>query len=662
MIAHADKTQENKTQSAANVVFHKLSSGESNFQFVDNRPDSVSQRKLQKMANNSPRVKQLRAFQDMANNSLQAKQAAQLQSMADDHSSRQQHPVQKKENNTGLPDNLKSGIENLSDYLMDDVRVHYNSDKPAQLQAHAYAQGTDIHLASSQEKQLPHEAWHVVQQKQGRVKPTMQKKGKVNINDDTALEKEADMMGAKALNIVLGKNEGVEDTKAIESIKSPVSQLRSKSIKKAKKRIRRVQGWERLLVQRGLTPIQANVLANGLANSGISFVTLDIFIPLILINGWNEHPLLSLIRRYSANDGVCNAQQWATIGAVAAFVDHEADVAHFARAAGWTPANIITMAGLFNANDGVCNAQQWATIAIAHANLTDQEASVADLARMAGWNPVNIPIFASHAFNPGLNLLNLQAFIGTPNAVGNCLALIGWGANVVGTTVAVILSAGGAPTNAQTVQLLGLANAHGWAAANLLSAANAVACGAPNWANVIINAPIFAGNWAGIAGPGGMVGAVVVTNNFAGAFFGGGYQVRLRLRQQRVYHVWNGHSFEHFDMTYANSTRNGVGGNITFYLLGTPVGAQVQAHVNSVAGQNLADQVARDYPANGVNPNSFRQNNMAGDRVGIASRGNRYGGGGGTYPTELTQCYPRAGTVIVGRNLVAIGRLMGRIP
>ena len=109
--------------------------------------------------------------------------------------------LQKKVNNTGLPDNLKSGIENLSGHAMDDVKVHYNSNKPAQLNAHAYAQGSEIHLASGQEKHLPHEAWHVVQQKQGRVKPTLQMKGKVNVNDDAELEKEADVMGRKAINI-----------------------------------------------------------------------------------------------------------------------------------------------------------------------------------------------------------------------------------------------------------------------------------------------------------------------------------------------------------------------------------------------------------------------------------------------------------------------------
>lgn len=110
-------------------------------------------------------------------------------------------PVQKKANNTGLPDNLKSGVENLSGFSMNDVKVHYNSAKPAQLNALAYAQGTDIHVAPGQEKHLPHEAWHVAQQKQGRVQPTLQTKG-VAVNDDRALENEADTMGAKAVQMI----------------------------------------------------------------------------------------------------------------------------------------------------------------------------------------------------------------------------------------------------------------------------------------------------------------------------------------------------------------------------------------------------------------------------------------------------------------------------
>lgn len=115
-------------------------------------------------------------------------------------------PFQRKENNTGMPDNLKAGIEDLSGIAMDDVKVHYNSSQPAQLQAHAYAQGTDIHIAPGQERHLPHEAWHVVQQKQGRVVPTVQLKAEVGINDDAGLEQEADVMGDKAVQM-----KGIED-------------------------------------------------------------------------------------------------------------------------------------------------------------------------------------------------------------------------------------------------------------------------------------------------------------------------------------------------------------------------------------------------------------------------------------------------------------------
>lgn len=106
--------------------------------------------------------------------------------------------VQKK-NRTGLPDNLKAGIENLSGYSMDDVRVHYGSSKPAAVQAYAYTQGTDIYVAPGQERHLPHEAWHVAQQMAGRVAPTTEING-MPVNDNAALEHEADVMGQKSNN------------------------------------------------------------------------------------------------------------------------------------------------------------------------------------------------------------------------------------------------------------------------------------------------------------------------------------------------------------------------------------------------------------------------------------------------------------------------------
>lgn len=104
-------------------------------------------------------------------------------------------------NRTGLPDQLKAGIEHLSGLAMDDVRVHYNSSKPAEVEALAYTKGTDIHVAPGQERHVPHEAWHVVQQMQGRVPATAQVNG-VAINDDAGLEHDADVMGSRAKDVV----------------------------------------------------------------------------------------------------------------------------------------------------------------------------------------------------------------------------------------------------------------------------------------------------------------------------------------------------------------------------------------------------------------------------------------------------------------------------
>ncbi|WP_331351009.1 DUF4157 domain-containing protein [Cellvibrio sp. UBA7671] len=184
--------------------------------FEDARSDAVVQQKLQSVLNASPRIKQMQAAKAVMDNSARVnahQQAAAM--MASKPTQRvgltEQQPDTKNPpqlnadqasvpNRTGLPDNLKSGIENLSGMSMDHVKVHYNSSQPAQLNAHAFAQGSDIHVAPGQEQHLPHEAWHVVQQAQGRVKPTMQMKEGVQVNDDEGLEHEADVMGAKALS------------------------------------------------------------------------------------------------------------------------------------------------------------------------------------------------------------------------------------------------------------------------------------------------------------------------------------------------------------------------------------------------------------------------------------------------------------------------------
>lgn len=150
------------------------------FQSIDNRHETNQVQQLQKSADIN-----------ISNN-----QITQLQSLADNFSISKE-PFQLKENNTGIPDGLKTGMEQVSGISLDHVKVHYNSPKPASVQAHAYAQGNQVHLAGGQEKHLPHELGHVVQQSQGRVKPTTEING-MKVNDSPSLEKEADTLGAKA--------------------------------------------------------------------------------------------------------------------------------------------------------------------------------------------------------------------------------------------------------------------------------------------------------------------------------------------------------------------------------------------------------------------------------------------------------------------------------
>lgn len=161
---------------------------------VTNSPHAVAQRAMRDSIHHSPQMVAQRALAArIGGGSLQAPNATLSAQRVENTSSAS--------NRTGLPDQLKSGVESLSGMSMDHVKVHYNSSQPAQLNALAYAQGSDIHVAPGQEKHLPHEAWHVVQQAQGRVAPTMQMKGGVAINDDQGLEHEADVMGQKAMQL-----------------------------------------------------------------------------------------------------------------------------------------------------------------------------------------------------------------------------------------------------------------------------------------------------------------------------------------------------------------------------------------------------------------------------------------------------------------------------
>ena len=196
---------------------------------MGNRKKSRRRKKVAKKRRNAPAARQAFEAQEMQDSqmaaimqrarvdprSLSSKEALQLQQVIGNRAVNQllqgvetpavspasnpnsRKNLQQDQVRQSLPASLKSGVEALSKMDMSDVQVYYNSLKPAQLDAWAYTRGTEIFVGPGQEKHLPHEAWHIVQQKQGRVSPTGKIKGTA-LNDDRSLEREADKMGGKA--------------------------------------------------------------------------------------------------------------------------------------------------------------------------------------------------------------------------------------------------------------------------------------------------------------------------------------------------------------------------------------------------------------------------------------------------------------------------------
>lgn len=107
-----------------------------------------------------------------------------------------------------LPDDLRTRMEHALGADFSAVRIHEGPQATA-MGALAYTQGTNIHFAPGQYdpgsrrslELLGHELTHVVQQAQGRVAATPLAKGQA-INDEPSLEREADLMGARAAQAV----------------------------------------------------------------------------------------------------------------------------------------------------------------------------------------------------------------------------------------------------------------------------------------------------------------------------------------------------------------------------------------------------------------------------------------------------------------------------
>jgi hypothetical protein len=110
----------------------------------------------------------------------------------------------KRQNTTGMPDEVLQKMEAAFNTNFSNVKIHANSSKAPELDALAYTQGHNIHFAPGQfkpttsegQKIIGHELAHVVQQRKGIVRPTTKTKG-LPVNDDSVLEKEADAMAAR---------------------------------------------------------------------------------------------------------------------------------------------------------------------------------------------------------------------------------------------------------------------------------------------------------------------------------------------------------------------------------------------------------------------------------------------------------------------------------
>ena len=111
-------------------------------------------------------------------------------------------------NLTGIPTQMKLDFERRSGLSFDDVRVHYNSDKPRKIGALAYTQGNQVHVGPGQERHLRHELGHVVQQKQGIVRPTTWING-LPVNDSPGLEHDAVGISSNGISQTINRQVGL---------------------------------------------------------------------------------------------------------------------------------------------------------------------------------------------------------------------------------------------------------------------------------------------------------------------------------------------------------------------------------------------------------------------------------------------------------------------
>lgn len=115
----------------------------------------------------------------------------------------------------GMPGEVQAKMENSFGTDFSGVNIHENSSSATDMGALAYTQGNDVHFAPGQFKPesqggqelIGHELTHVVQQREGNIKPTTEVGG-MGVNNDASLENEADVKGKQAAQAKFAGGEG----------------------------------------------------------------------------------------------------------------------------------------------------------------------------------------------------------------------------------------------------------------------------------------------------------------------------------------------------------------------------------------------------------------------------------------------------------------------
>ena len=160
-------------------------------------PSAPGLHRLQQLASGSRQVQEALERQHRIASGAQVLQPYRNRDQALREQPAQKPAAQRRSGQTAgraLPQRLRGPLEAAAAVDLSAVRVHRNSPLPRRLGARAFSRGLEVHLGPGQERHLEHEAWHVVQQVTGRVRPTAHVHGQP-MNDDARLEAEADAAG-----------------------------------------------------------------------------------------------------------------------------------------------------------------------------------------------------------------------------------------------------------------------------------------------------------------------------------------------------------------------------------------------------------------------------------------------------------------------------------